>query len=138
MSTSAPTTPRPGDAPTDPPKPEIVKRLQAQRDRQKQRPKAVRAGTVVGGFLVVALGILALPFPGPGWLIIFVGLAILSLEFAWAGRALDWLLIQVAAFQRWLKAAPTGIKVLLGLGVALVLAAIAAWAYFGDIPLLPV
>ncbi len=138
MSISAPSPSRPGDGPGDPPKPEIVKRLQAQRARQKSRSKAFRAGTVIGGFAVVALGILALPFPGPGWLIIFVGLAVLSLEFEWAGRALDWLLIQVAAFQRWLKAAPVGVKVALGLAVALVLAAIAAWAYFGDIPLLPV
>jgi uncharacterized protein (TIGR02611 family) len=138
VSTSASASPRVPDASEGPPKPKIVQRLQAQRARQKQRPVPVRALTVIGGFLIVALGIVALPFPGPGWLIIFVGLAVLSLEFSWAGRALDWLLVKVAEFQRWLKAAPTGVRVALGIAVALVLAAIAAWAYFGDIPLLPV
>ncbi len=43
---------------------------------------------VVGGFLVVA-GIALLVLPGPGWLIIFLGLGILATEFVWAERLLN-------------------------------------------------
>ncbi len=140
MSTSAfdpPRAPAETGAGGDPPKPKIVQRLQAQRARQKSRPVPVRAATVVGGFLVVALGILALPFPGPGWLIIFIGLAILSLEFSWAGRALDWLLVQVARMQRHLQHASRGERMAITLVIVLIVAALLAWAWFGDIPLVP-
>ncbi|WP_051636934.1 TIGR02611 family protein [Rhodococcus sp. UNC363MFTsu5.1] len=42
---------------------------------------------VVGGLVLVA-GIIAIPYPGPGWLIVFAGLGILASEFAWAHRLL--------------------------------------------------
>ncbi len=37
---------------------------------------------------MLAVGILAIPYPGPGWAIVFVGLAILATEFDWARRLL--------------------------------------------------
>jgi uncharacterized protein (TIGR02611 family) len=63
----------------------------------KRHTKKVFVG-IVGG-IVVLVGIVAIPYPGPGWLIVFSGLAILSTEFAWARRLLhrargyydDWL-----------------------------------------------
>lgn len=42
---------------------------------------------VIGG-AVTFIGLVFLVTPGPGWLIIFVGLGILASEFAWAERAL--------------------------------------------------
>jgi len=42
---------------------------------------------VIGG-TVVLIGIAFLALPGPGTLVILAGLAILALEFAWAGRLL--------------------------------------------------
>ncbi len=138
MSTSAFDPPRaPAEAPGAPPKPKIVQRLQAQRAKHKSRGVPFRAATAVAGFLVVALGILALPFPGPGWLIIFIGLAVLSLEFTWAGRALDWLLEQVARFQQRVQRASPGERLAMVLVLVVIAAAILAWAYFGDIPLIP-
>lgn len=44
----------------------------------------------VVGFALVALGIVLLPLPGPGWAVIFAGLAVLSTEFTWAERLLHW------------------------------------------------
>jgi len=41
------------------------------------------------GFTVLGAGIALLALPGPGVLVIIVGLAILATEFAWAERALD-------------------------------------------------
>lgn len=41
--------------------------------------------TIVGGLLTLT-GILLLVMPGPAWLLLPVGLAILSLEYPWARR----------------------------------------------------
>ena len=38
-------------------------------------------GTV--GTLVLIIGIILIPLPGPGFLVVFAGIFILSLEFAW-------------------------------------------------------
>lgn len=48
-----------------------------------------RAGITVIGFVLIIGGIVLLPLPGPGWLIIFAGLAVLATEYVWAERALD-------------------------------------------------
>lgn len=46
--------------------------------------------------VVILAGIAMLVLPGPGWLTIFLGLAILGSEFSWARRLLHWLRLQVA------------------------------------------
>jgi uncharacterized protein (TIGR02611 family) len=51
---------------------------------------------VLGG-LITLIGVVALIGPGPGWLILFVGLGVLASEFAWADRAL--IKAKVAAFR---------------------------------------
>jgi uncharacterized protein (TIGR02611 family) len=43
--------------------------------------------TAVGGFLVI-VGVALLVLPGPGWLLIFIGLGILATEYVWAERLL--------------------------------------------------
>ena len=43
--------------------------------------KAIR---IAGGFVLVALGIVMLVTPGPGWLAIGLGLTLLASEYAWA------------------------------------------------------
>lgn len=48
----------------------------------------VRLGRMTLGTIVVIVGIIALPLPGPGWLIIAGGLTILSKDVAWADRLL--------------------------------------------------
>ncbi len=43
---------------------------------------------VVGSIMMLAgLIMIPLPIPGPGWVTLFLGLAVLSTEFAWAHRA---------------------------------------------------
>jgi uncharacterized protein (TIGR02611 family) len=49
-----------------------------------------QAGVFVVGLAVVAGGVVLLPLPGPGWLVIFGGFAIWGTEFAWAQRVLFW------------------------------------------------
>ncbi|MGN6597851.1 MAG: PGPGW domain-containing protein [Actinomycetes bacterium] len=47
-----------------------------------------RAAVAVAGTLVVALGVVLLPLPGPGMVVIVAGLGILATEFVWAERLL--------------------------------------------------
>jgi len=42
----------------------------------------------IAGTLVVLVGLILVPLPGPGWLIVFGGLAILATEYVWAQRLL--------------------------------------------------
>lgn len=51
----------------------------------------VRVARMTLGFVVVIIGIIALPLPGPGWLIIAAGLTILSKDVAWADRLLRYI-----------------------------------------------
>jgi uncharacterized protein (TIGR02611 family) len=43
------------------------------------------------GSLIVIGGIILLPLPGPGWVIIFAGFALLATEFTFAEKVQDWL-----------------------------------------------
>ena len=45
--------------------------------------------TTVIGFTVIMIGVAMLILPGPGLVVIGLGLLILSAEFVWARRALD-------------------------------------------------
>lgn len=61
------------------------------RDRLRDRPVAdfaYRVAVGVVGLTVLLIGIVAIPYPGPGWAILFLGLAILATEFYWARRTL--------------------------------------------------
>ena len=60
---------------------------------------------VVGvvGALVLAGGIVAIPYPGPGWLIVFLGLGILASEFSWAQRLLRFARSKYDAWLEWMK-----------------------------------
>lgn len=69
----------------------LKKRLAHHRNRLRERPAAdftYRVIVGVVGLTVLALGIAAIPYPGPGWAIVFLGLAILASEFYWAHRTL--------------------------------------------------
>ena len=58
---------------------------------------------VLGGTLSV-IGLLLVPLPGPGWLVVFLGLAVLGTEFRWAKRIAVWLKRQLDRFWAWWKA----------------------------------
>jgi uncharacterized protein (TIGR02611 family) len=60
-------------------------------DRIRSNPSshlALKIGVGILGAIVVAVGIVLIPFPGPGWAIVIHGLAVLALEFAWAQHLL--------------------------------------------------
>nr|WP_189035074.1 TIGR02611 family protein [Streptomyces daqingensis] len=55
------------------------------------------------GLAVVGGGIVLLPLPGPGWLIIFAGIGLWATEFSWAQRVLRWTKRQVREWSHWWK-----------------------------------
>jgi uncharacterized protein (TIGR02611 family) len=48
-----------------------------------------RAAILVIGVALCALGIVLIPLPGPGFLVVILGLAVLATEFVWAEAMLD-------------------------------------------------
>lgn len=76
--------------------------------RTKKQIKRVSTAIVGGG--VVMVGIIAIPYPGPGWLIVFSGLAILATEFTWAQRVLDFARHKYDMWTEWLKKQHIAIK----------------------------
>lgn len=78
---------------------------------------------VVGG-VVVVVGLALLVLPGPGWVIVFLGLGVLATEFSWARRLLDFTRHRVTAWTRWSARQPVAVRLVIG--VLLLLAAAAA------------
>jgi uncharacterized protein (TIGR02611 family) len=49
-----------------------------------------QVGVFTVGLAVVVAGVILLPLPGPGWVVIFGGMAIWATEFVWAQLVLRW------------------------------------------------
>jgi uncharacterized protein (TIGR02611 family) len=119
-------------------KPRIVLRLEAQRARHRLRPFHVRVAYILVGFSLLLGGVGMLLLPGPAFVVIPLGLAILSLEFHWAEGLLDRALQQAEIARRRAAATSRMQRVLTALGCALGAAALTAWAILDDIPFVPV
>lgn len=74
------------------PKPEDVR---ARKELHKQRGKIYRISFAAVGFALVALGVALIPLPGPGWLVVALGLGMLALEFDRAERLLEKILVRL-------------------------------------------
>jgi uncharacterized protein (TIGR02611 family) len=73
---------------------------------------------IVGG-LIVAVGLVTIPLPGPGWLTVIAGLFVLATEFTWAERLLEYTKRNVKAWSEWLGRQPVWVR----LGIAALTAA---------------
>ena len=95
-----------------------VRWVQARRDSIRSRPGAYRiyriAIGVLGGAIVVG-GLALVPLPGPGWLIVFLGLALLATEFEWAARVERFARDRVRAWTQWLGRQSILVRILVGL-----------------------
>jgi len=76
----------------------------------RKRTKKLLIG--IAGGLVVLIGLVLVPYPGPGWLIVFAGLAILSTEFMFAARVLEYAKGKYDAWTQWLKRQHWIVKIL--------------------------
>lgn len=119
-------------------KPKLIAKLEAQRDRHANRHFVTRALFGLVGFTFLLAGVAMLVTPGPAFVVIPIGLAILSLEFRWAENLLERSLEQADRAKRAAQETSRAQKILSAIATALAVAAVAAWAIWGDIPLLPV
>ncbi len=78
------------------------------------------------GLLVVVLGLLLVPLPGPGWLIVIFGIAIWSSEFDRAHRLLTWVRRRLHTWNVWVQSRSRGAKAAIAAGT-LVAVAVGAW-----------
>ena len=65
----------------------------------------------VAGGIVIMLGLIIVPLPGPGWLIVFMGFAILGLEFPAAKRVHTYIKKKAQALLSWYRARKANKKV---------------------------
>ncbi|MFR9731989.1 TIGR02611 family protein [Saccharopolyspora sp. MS10] len=112
--------------------------IRARRERIRSNPTlntTYRVALGTGGTLLLIVGIIAIPYPGPGWLIVFAALGILATEFHWAHRVnmftkrhyhrwVDWL-----GRQHW--TVKLGIAALTGLIVVVTLWLLGMYATMG-------
>jgi uncharacterized protein (TIGR02611 family) len=119
------------------PRPKLIERLEAQRASHRDRHPLFRIAFGVGGALITLAGLVMLVTPGPAFVLIPVGLAMLSMEFVWAERLLGKSLEQAAIAQA--KAAQTTRtqRILAAIATLLAIAAAVLAILWWDVPLLP-
>jgi uncharacterized protein (TIGR02611 family) len=82
----------------------MLRRARVWIDGHPRLNRAYRFGVgTVGGILAVG-GLLLVPLPGPGWLVVFLGLAVLGTEFHWARRTAAALKRMLDRFWAWWRA----------------------------------
>ena len=86
-----------------------------------------RVAVFLVGLVVTVGGLLLVPLPGPGWVIVFIGVAIWASEFERAQRLLEWGKRVLERWTAWVKAQSLVVQ---GLVVVLTAAFVAAvvWA----------
>jgi len=89
----------------------------------------------VVGAAIFVIGLIMVPFPGPGWLVVLLGLAVLASEFEWAQQLLHTARRSLKSWNEWLKPQPWWVK---GLVLLVTIVAVAAifWLLFliGGVP----
>jgi uncharacterized protein (TIGR02611 family) len=120
-----------------PHKPTLVERMRAQRETHAKRPLWMRGLFVVAGFTLLLAGIAMLVLPGPALAVIPVALAILSLEFAWAGRALEKAIEQAEKAKQTAKETSRFQRIMVIVASALAIAAAVVASILWEIPVVP-
>jgi len=82
----------------------MLRGIRAGIERRPVLRRVYRIGVGVLGGAIAVGGLLLVPLPGPGWLVVFLGLAILGTEFAWAKRLAAFTKRQLARFWAWWQA----------------------------------
>lgn len=96
------------------------------RDRLRDRPRAelgYRILVGVVGLAILAVGIVAIPYPGPGWAIVFIGLGVLATEFNWARRLLAYAKERYDTVMTWFHRQGKLVQIMGGVLTALIVAA---------------
>jgi len=126
------------DQPERPGEPALVRKLRARQVEHKRRGRLYRWAFVLLGLAILAVGIAMLALPGPAFVVIPIGLAILSLEFVWAERLLEKALIKGEEAKRKAAEATPAQKALSAAAIACACAVAVTAAILWDIPYIPV
>lgn len=81
----------------------------------RERPgldRAYRIAVGVVGAAMLIVGILLVPYPGPGWLVVFAGLGVWATEFHWARQVLRFVRKQYNRWTRWLRRQPRAVQLI--------------------------
>ena len=76
------------------------------------------------GAIVVVVGIVLIPLPGPGWLIVILGLTIWAIEFVWARHLLRFTRDKLRSWTRWVGRQSLFVRILIGLAGLVFVAAV--------------
>jgi uncharacterized protein (TIGR02611 family) len=119
------------------PRPKLIQKLEARRETHRERNRVFRIAFGVAGLLVLLGGVVMLVTPGPAFVLIPIGLAMLSMEFVWAERLLERSLEQAEIAQE--KAAQTTRtqRIMGAVAALLAIAACVLAVLWWDIPILP-
>jgi uncharacterized protein (TIGR02611 family) len=77
-----------------------------------------RVGVGIVGGLIVAVGLVTIPLPGPGWLTVIAGLFVLATEFLWAERLLEFTKRHVQRWTDWVTNQPLWVRLALAAATA--------------------
>jgi uncharacterized protein (TIGR02611 family) len=119
------------------PRHKLIERLELRRATHRERHPLFRIVFAAGGAVVLLGGLIMLVTPGPAFVLIPIGLAMLSLEFAWAERLLVKSLEQAAVAQEKAAQTTTGQRIVAAIATLLAIAAIVLAVLWWDVPLLP-
>jgi uncharacterized protein (TIGR02611 family) len=111
--------------------------VRERRERHLARNRILRIGFAFFGFLVVLAGVAMLVLPGPGLLVIAIGLGILALEFAWAERLLERTVDRMEQAADAVQEAKRWQQLLLAAATAAAAVGMVLLVLYWDIPFLP-
>jgi uncharacterized protein (TIGR02611 family) len=123
-------------------------RVVRERIRSRRASRAVyRIVVALLGVAITLGGLLLVPLPGPGWLIVFAGLALLATEFDPARRVLEFGRRTLQGWTAWLGRQRMAVRAGVGLGTlacvaaglwgAAALTGVPGWVPDGVVPPLP-
>jgi len=107
-------------------------RVRGRKETHKLRGRVYRISFAVLGTALIVIGLILVPLPGPGWLIVAIGVGMLALEFDRAERMLERILQNLETVAGAATEAPLWQKVigalLTGLATAGGIAAVLLWS----------
>lgn len=90
-------------------------RWRARLDARPRTARIYRVSVGVLGGLIIVLGLILVPLPGPGWLIVLTGVTIVASEFAIARRLLHFAQRTLRRWAHWVAASHWSVGAGLGL-----------------------
>lgn len=109
-----PTSHSDASVPDHEPGDEVRPREWAWRRRLRERRttyRFYRLGIALLGVTIIVIGLILVPLPGPGWLIVFLGVGVLASEFPWARRLHTWASAHLRRWNAWILASPWWVRI---------------------------